>query len=441
MLKFYILTLILTFAVVSNGYAVKDHPLRKGEEALGTDDKLNWTFHRVVEDKEGIGYRFPGYLIGIEKSKRKVIGVNSPIDPKLKLQNLKGKNKEKIIELLEHPKRMFISHIVRYDFSDQIVPRIKSKFNYNIYEKMMKDTSAAGQAYNLSWMAMADLKEELKKRILKEKFTHFFVFAMGWNTDQQEAIRNYNSLYGNLMEFAEVNKKKSAFKPLFFGFSWPSSWRIPVISYFNKANDADEVGAVWINMLINQVLLPIKDENAGRVVVVGHSFGARAITRAVFSKPLLFDNELIPEKLPDLVIGLQGAFSINRFIDGKGREGTPYMDFKNTAKQFVFTWSNSDTANPFANFVTGADHIGGKYGYKAVLEPPESNHFWLLTLKENGKFADNPVLEETKQRILLVDASDIIKYGTYEKGGKSHSDIYKPEIAKFMWTLIQTYAP
>jgi len=431
---------ILAFALFLLGCVANDHPLRSAEKALGTNDELNWTFHRVVEDKEGIGYRFPGYLIGIEKSKKKLIGIDIPRDPRLKFENLTGKNKEKIVKIFDHPKRTFISHIVRYDLSNSIVPRIKSEFCYNIYEKIIKDPTATIRAYGLSWKAMEDLSEELRKRFVVENFTHFFVFSMGWNTDQQEAIRNYNSLYGNLIEYAENNNMQGIFKPLFFGFSWPSSWKIPGISYFNKANDADEVGAVWINLLLNQVLLPLKKEKFPRVVLVGHSFGARAITRAVFSKKLLFDAEFIPEQIPDLVIGLQGAFSINRFINGKGNEGSPYKDYPKAANKFVFTWSNSDTANPIANFVTGADNIGGKWGYEAVKDPPGSDNFWMLSLKENGQFAENQALNESKNKIFLVDASEVIMYGTYRKGGLSHSDIYKSEIAEFMWQIIQTYA-
>ncbi|MDJ0784926.1 MAG: alpha/beta hydrolase [Desulfosarcinaceae bacterium] len=423
------------------GCARNDHPLRAYEKMLGTADKLNWTFHRVVEDKEGIGYRFPGYLIGIEKSKRERIGMDRSIDSRLKIDNFNGKVRKRLVARLDDRKQTFVSHIVRYDLAHQSVPRIKSEFLYNIYDIVPHDTSAASSAYDLSWQTMEALSEEIRDRLAEEKFTHVFIFAMGWNTDQQEAVRNYNSLYGNLLQVAQENATPGAFKPLFFGFSWPSRWRWPGISYFNKANDADEIGSVWVNILLNKVLLPIKTTHEMRVVVVGHSFGARAVTRAVFSKALLFDRAAIPATVPDLVIGLQGAFSINRFIAGEGNEGSPYKDHETAAKRFVFTWSDSDTANPIANFVTGADHIGGRYGYKAVQEPPGSDIFRLIRLSESGEVADATDLTETDGRILLVDASKVIRYGTYEKGGMSHSDIYKPEIARFIWQHIERYAP
>ena len=40
------------------------------------------------------------------------------------------------------------------------------------------------------------------------------------------------------------------------------------------AKDADEVGALWINVLLQRVVAPVKREVGARVVVIGHSFGA-----------------------------------------------------------------------------------------------------------------------------------------------------------------------
>ncbi len=68
-------------------------------------------------------------------------------------------------------------------------------------------------------------------------------------------------------------------------------------------------------------------------ILIGHSLGVRVLTRALFSSPL------VPTKLTnstddikksdvDLVIGLEGAFSVRRFIHDKGIEGYPYERFK-----------------------------------------------------------------------------------------------------------------
>lgn len=71
-------------------------------------------------------------------------------------------------------------------------------------------------------------------------------------------------------------------------------------------------------------------------ILIGHSFGARVITRAIFSNGLIDPPKVNKESSEthqkntcdvDLVIGLQGAFSINRFIPGEGEEGSPYRTF------------------------------------------------------------------------------------------------------------------
>jgi hypothetical protein len=71
-------------------------------------------------------------------------------------------------------------------------------------------------------------------------------------------------------------------------------------------------------------------------ILIGHSFGARVITRAIFSNGLINPpkvNKESPETHQknmydiDLVFGLQGAFSINRFIPGEGEERSPYRIF------------------------------------------------------------------------------------------------------------------
>lgn len=101
----------------------------------------------------------------------------------------------------------------------------------------------------------------------------------------------------------------------------------------------------------------------------------------------------------DLVVGLQGAFSISRFIPKNGKEGSPYSDFaKNKyAKKFVFTWSRYDFANPIAKFFTGASHIGGVYGHEVSLAHQDIFHHYKIEVATDNCNYDVIVKEIQKE--------------------------------------------
>lgn len=51
------------------------------------------------------------------------------------------------------------------------------------------------QAYVRSWDALAFLKTRLREHLRPgHGYSHLVVASMGWNTDQVEAVRNFNSL-------------------------------------------------------------------------------------------------------------------------------------------------------------------------------------------------------------------------------------------------------
>jgi Alpha/beta hydrolase family len=105
-----------------------------------------------------------------------------------------------------------------------------------------------------------------------------------------------------------------AFRPLFVGIKWDSDWPragvLGVEDYWNKGSDADEIGLTWANLL-NRVLKEVRAEHGARIVAVGHSFGARLLSRAVHSAPLIVAG---PSEPIDLFIRLQGAFPYRRFV-------------------------------------------------------------------------------------------------------------------------------
>ena len=193
---------------------------------------------------------------------------------------------------------------------------------------------------------------------------------------------------------------------------------------------------------------------------MGHSLGARIITRAVFSRGIFDPKQTNASQKDgydiDLVIGLEGAFSINRFISGKGKEGSPYSDFNknNYVKKFIFTWSKYDWATLLAYWLAEEDLIGSVYGHRKSWNPEVKDifgHYKIKVGKEllpsrdyDFKGVQKVENEQTEWhesfscpgKISIVDASKLIKNKPYGKGGIAHSDIYTPGIARFIWDCI-----
>src|SRR5574341_1549360 len=98
-------------------------------------------------------------------------------------------------------------------------------------------------------------------------------------------------------------------------------------------------------------------------------------------------------------------------------------------------------------WITGAENVGGFYGYKRSLEFDKFDHF-TINVNDNlmcSYAVDYRGIEENQKRsqsfshpekISIVDASCLIKNKPYDKGGNAHSDIYAPGIARFIWDCI-----
>jgi len=260
-------------------------------------------------------------------------------------------------------------------------------------------------------------------------YTHIFVMSMGWNNDQVESIRRYRKILEQIKEASTEN----TFHPLVIGITWPSVWSsissskiykkfAHIISYPNKTNDADELGITWLNWIINQAL-PAAIEKADidaspKVVLLGHSLGARLLGTALFSSKFLVAEHNPSYKHADMFIGLQGAFSARRFVENEGLEGHPYSDFNELTTQIVMTSSKTDKANPVAHKVTGASHIGGSPGIEYANNNPE---IFEIISYQNTSF----VLANDK--VNLIDASQIVT-GDKTKGISSHNDILDGEM-------------
>ncbi|KKO18593.1 MAG: hypothetical protein DCC43_09875 [Candidatus Brocadia sp.] len=466
----------LIFVIFFTGCGTASKPkLIKKEKIYGTDGEGLSIFHRIAERDGGLGLKFPGFIISIEKAYREKIRKkdykkNSPDFESINNEHFQGNTsyQKSVSRILDDRKRTFISHLVEYRM-DQYKGYIREDFFYNAYDKCF-DTKTE-DVYLKGLLKLDELRNRIFMNDSETPYTHIFLYCMGWNTDQQESVRNYNSLFSQIIK---AHTEGAPFRPLFIGISWPSEWRsqflggfISAISYGAKADDADEVGLMWVNKILWNILAPLKRAKRIPLIVVGHSFGARVVTRAVFSNGLI-DIPAGEKGLPavseaaediDLVVGLQGAFSIRRFIPEDGKEGSPYGDFARNryAKKFVFTWSEHDFANPIAKFFTGASHIGGRYGHEVSLDHQDIFNHYTIEVKEDacnydvtvreiqremgGKIKDEEQLGWNEsfrhpEKISIVDASALIKNKPYGKGGNAHSDIYTPGVAHFLWNCI-----
>lgn len=467
------------------------------EYRVGTREWNAKVFHRLADEPYGLSYRFPGFLIGVEQTNRYLIGV-----PKGDNVPDEVEGGSKIRKYLNDRRRAFISHIVEFSERDpksSDAEAISTRLAFNLYE----DT-AYENAFTRGFEELTKLQGTLRERLEKPNgeppksfematdsglmegggYTHIVVYCMGWNTDQQESIRNYNSLMGFLFDAARNDtesrswtdkdgcKHAKSFRPLVIGFSWPSEWSyLKSLSYLHKAGDADETGLVWGTYLLKKVLAPLKSEFHLPLVLVGHSFGARVLSRAVASIPDWIKDAPGPpysgkmdssNKEIDLFVGLQGAFSANRFVKtgpltSGWMEGSPYLELKKMGTRFIFTWSENDKANPLAAFVTGANHVGGKFGSDFCLQHKDA--FWPCVYAGEKEFNDEKAWQygegqrydpktgwsksakNEKGKIFSLDLSRIVKDQPYGKGGGAHSDIYTPEIGRFLWKTILAFAP
>ena len=391
-----------------------------------------------------------GYIIGLEKVDKKKKGkLLSGLDAKngytKRFKKLDGEDdysnklNSEFIEKTQGQQKVILATQITENF-----PNLK--FMYNSYEESLDGKFD----YKRSFSEFDEVFNDLSNRLASNNdYTHIIVMSMGWNNDQVESVLRYNKILKNLK--AAAIKSNYKFKPLVIGFTWPSVWFSisdslvaqtlgHLISYPTKANDADEIGYTWANLALNEKLPAairtaqskgLKKENIPKVVVIGHSFGARVLSRALFSSGHL--KSMQNETSVDLFFGLQGAFSVRRFIPGEGKEGSPYKNFNELSTEIILTSSIYDSANPVAAYVTGAHHVGGKQGLRTAQETGNSSVFDNKVWKKDTKSFPLP-----KGKVLMIDASEIVVENDLPNYKYSaHNDILDTEMGELLWSFIR----
>jgi hypothetical protein len=281
---------------------------------------------------------------------------------------------------------------------------------------------------------------------------------MGWNTEQIESVQNYNSIVERLA--SEREHDHITFKPYVIGVTWPSEWHsgiadaaIKGLSLVNKANDADELGAGWLGALVEHAVLPAAKGSADRttpVIVIGHSFGARATSHAVCRGTLLRDrsgNTAGGDNRDggvDWLIGLEAAYSLNRFGDkGAGVYDLAYPDQCPRAAHLLLTASKYDTAALLAGKVLVEANFAGTHATfeRAVEEGLASGKVRFATYasrRGGGLQAACGKGSDPASRLVYVDASETTFYNALGTGAGAHSDIYRSDTARLIWNAIDS---
>ncbi len=415
--------------------------LEQQERELNTDGSTTMLFHSALYYPSEISLNFPGFILGIEKSPVDNIAANGVIS----IKNIPGSGftKDELRDEIVDKKVLYVSHIIE-SFGKSYGE--SNCTHYNAYYRSQLSTPkppiafcntseiyevSPENAYSDSWLAMSKLKELVKARI--EQHTHVVVVTMGWNTVQEEAVRNFNSI----MKHLKIASTDEEFNPLFIGVTWPSQWAakwleplVRAVSFPWKAHDADEVGLTWLGVLLHDTLADIGKP----VVVIGHSFGARATSVAACIGPAITQQEndrSANDNSIEYLINLQGAYRTNRLL-GEHREGKlQYPENCKNVKDIYLTSSKYDTA--MDTLFWRKDKYAGDDSSYSHYCAGGTNETRCGQVDIDGNIA---IENQSDSNVTYLNADAIINMNSYLSGGDAHSDIYRAEHGVMLWNIL-----
>lgn len=427
-----------------------DRQLQAAEKLLNTDGPIAMQFHSALYYPNEITLLHDGFLVGIEKAEMNLITKKGSGDLRMKhiddagLRDVKDSEK-----LLRDHKIMFVSHVLSrysgktcdlYNAYRSLAPTASHEFDPSC-PAPATTLSSRDKAYEQSWSALDSLKTALKDSLSHGEYDDIVVITMGWNTPQDEAIRNINTLTRNLTT-AMREAGKYSYKPLLIGVTWPSQWTnvwvdpaIRIASFPTKAEDADQVGLTWLAALLHETI-PDAQRLANsklKVIAIGHSFGSRAISTAACVGPAIYNTDKTRErvKIP-VVINLEGAFKVRR-VFATDQKRLLYPGHCANVGKYVMTASSHDKANGYAKW--GA-YIGEASSYKSTCESdPRNADLDCVVANAAGGNVDSP------KRLVYVLADDLIYENAYLTGGGAHSDIFRKEHGQMIANVIRNANP
>jgi Alpha/beta hydrolase of unknown function (DUF900) len=309
------------------------------------------------------------------------------------------------------------------------------------------------------------LFNSLKRRLISnsEGFTHIFVMVMGWNTDQEEAVKNYNEITNNLRNLYQENERP--FNPLVIGITWPSEWLVGDwialpgalvrgASFPIKKDQADRVGQQFVYDILTTIILPIRANQKTKlpIVLIGHSFGARALAAMFHSQ----DGWQSSFKLPastgftfdknDRLILLEGAFDISYLFDDEKnilpalKESNIITTLTSSSVDTAFNtaiWANY--AGDHRTFRTVCRRSGFAVGYHDLVgcgQAVRPDQWGLGFCNKTPDSAAEEYDPPAGVKVRYFDASRLINCQTPFGGGGAHDDFNRPEMARFLFSEI-----
>ncbi len=489
------LTIVASLPMSAPDPPVSGTPPRDVSErarAIGTDKAQDEPARTIVTDPDRARLRFPGFVLGIEKASRSIIGCppDRGLDTSRAPKAVRDQIRRTFHETPLATDCLFVSHIAEFvPTSDPAV--FAPVLRYNAYREA--DPPDPGDVFPSGRQATLALRKRLEE-IAAERaaagrpISHLIVFATGWHTPQAKTLAEMDELYASI---AAAASSESRFSPLFFGVSWPSfsdelagniekgattvintakslrgrpdldpgddarggpeqaekpgrlsrllndPWiadKLGYLGYPAISKDADEVGMVPVSTLVNQVLIPLREALPGRppVVVIGHSFGRGVASWTPFTAPLLPPVDGRPASAgPDLVIGLQAAVPAARF-DATVKHHRPYVE----GASFH---DHGDFRTVFA-YTCARDKILRSARVFDVMIG-DARAFERARAKKTPAFATCKVidrklvgaaLDPNSRKVLLIDATEIIR---------RHNDVRNDEVGWLVWTLMKDVAP
>ncbi len=429
---------------------------------------------------------FPGFVLGVEKRSRNLIGCppDRGLDTSLAPKVVRDQIRRTFHETPLARECLFVTHIAEFvptDDPGSFAPVLR----YDAYRE--DSPPEPGDVFAAGRTATLELRRRLgavaaERAAAGRPVSHLIVFITGWHTPQLKTLKQMDELYGTLAAADDP-----AFSPILVGVSWPSfsdeiaghvqkgtrlvtalaegrldrdrdddaprggarsrvadkldrvvgdlrvADKLGYLGYPAVSKDADEVGMVPVSTLVNQVLIPLRDTLPGRppVVVIGHSFGARAASWTPFTAGLLPAVAGVADTAgPDLVIGLQAAFPAARF-DATVVHHRPYVEGAAFADRgalrtaFAYTCARDIVLRPARVFDV---MIGDSRAYERARR-------WRRGLRDlRGR---RPPRRRGRRdpapgKVLLIDAHTIIK---------GHDDVRNEKVGRLLRTLMGRIGP
>ena len=443
-----------------------------GVSRTGADLRV---YHAALLTPNGIGLREPGFLVGVENLHPESAEFAPANDPNRR-----------------QGERHVLTHIVRYNLGDPADPKaagVRSCVLFSILDRDDPDpdrrlfqrcpgvppyqVTAGSTASSSQGEAIARLREgitlALTQAAATKPLSHILVVVMGWNTDQVSALANFDSLAGNLADVAR--ERGETFRPLVIGLSWPSKWQlgewsvvpdilIRGLSFPFKRRDANDTGVHVLRDLVLEGVLPGRrhaphadGQVEPPIVLIGHSFGARALVRALATQRAAGAGFLDTDRL----LLLQGAFEFKDLFQKHG-QGPLAEAFDQARPRVTMTASRYDSAVAAAFWGQYAGDIDtfdkacrgekgrflGTAQMPGDLAPigcaelrPGAADFALdvCTVTEDDPAPLARALDGRPVR--YFDASRLINCQPPFSGGGAHSDVFRRETAQFLWSEIE----